>query len=149
MTRAMDRLDALATMTLPQLRTEWLRVYRTPTPAIGKRLLALAIAHRLQEKTMGRLAGEYARELSRLAAKLEKHGTLEVDAAAKLKVGSRLVRDWHGTPHQVLIRDGGFVYRDRVYGSLSQIAQEITGAKWSGPRFFGLKSPRLRTATHA
>lgn len=149
MTRAMDRLDALPTMTLAQLRAEWLSVYRTPTPNLGKRLLALAIAHRLQEKTMGRLANEHARELSRMASKLEKDGTLEVDAGAKLKVGSRLVRDWHGSPHQVLIRDDGFVYRDRVYGSLSQIAQEITGAKWSGPRFFGLKSPRLRTVANA
>src|SRR3546814_10021789 len=51
---------------------------------------------------------------------------------------TRLVRDWHGKPHQVLIRDDGFVYQDRVYRSLSHIARAITGSNWSGPRFFGL-----------
>src|SRR3546814_11127997 len=59
-------------------------------------------------------------------------------ATATLKIGNRLVRDWPGKPHQVLIRDDGFVYQDRVYRSLSHISRAITGSNWSGPRFFGL-----------
>ena len=63
---------------------------------------------------------------------------MSVDAASELKAGSRLVRHWRGVPHQVLIRDDGYAYGDRIYQSLSQIAHDITGTNWSGPRFFGL-----------
>ena len=137
-----DQLAALATMSPAQLRGEWLQQFRTPAPAVGHRLLALAIAHRVQEKAMGGLASEHVRELARLGKRYAATGEVEADATATLKVGTRLVREWRGTPHQVLIRDDGYGYRDRVYGSLSQIARDITGTNWSGPRFFGLRSAK-------
>ncbi len=95
---------------------------------------------------MGGLSSAHVREMARLAKQAAK-GTLSVEPAASLKVGSRLVRDWHGEPHQVLIRDDGFVYRDKLYRSLTPIARDITGSNWSGPRFFGLKGARATGRT--
>ena len=74
----------------------------------------------------------------RLGVRYAKTGDVGADVAATLKVGTRLVRDWGGVPHQVLIREDGYLYGERVYGSLSKIARDITGTSWSGPRFFGL-----------
>jgi hypothetical protein len=138
-TKLNDRLETLATMSPAQLRIEWRQVYRTAPPAIGPRVLALGIAYRLQEKASGGLPAARVRELARLAKGAAK-GSLKPEHGATLKVGSRLVRNWHGETHQVFIRDDGFVYRDTVYSSLTPIARAITGSNWSGPRFFGLKA---------
>ena len=88
---------------------------------------------------MGGLGAHHRGELARLAARYARTGEVEVDGAAALKVGTRLVRDWQGTTHQVLIQDGGYLYRDKPYRSLSQVARAITGTSWSGSRFFGLR----------
>ena len=146
MSRLDDRLAALATMSPAHLRGEWRQSFRAPPPAVGPSLLALGIAYRLQEKEIGGLSSAHVREMARLAKQAAK-GTLSVEPAASLKVGSRLVRDWHGEPHQVLIRDDGFVYRDKLYRSLTPIARDITGSNWSGPRFFGLKGARATGRT--
>ena len=136
-----DKLAALAIMSPVQLRGEWLQLFKREAPATGPRLSALAIAYRLQERSLGALASEYRRELARLGKRYAATGELDADPTARLKPGTRLVRDWRGRTHQVLIRDDGYGYRDRVYASLTQIAREITGTNWSGPRFFGLKRP--------
>jgi hypothetical protein len=125
-----------------QLRGEWLQTYKSAAPAIGPTLLALGIAHRLQEKAFGGLPGVHARELARLGTKYAKSGDVGAHVAATFKVGTRLVRDWQGESHHVLICDDGYRYRDHHYRSLSEIARVITGAHWSGPRFFGLKTRR-------
>ncbi len=129
-------------MSPAQLRGQWLQTYKSAAPPIGPTLLALGIAHRLQEKALGGLPGVHARELSRLGAKYAKNGDVGADVAATFKVGTRLVRDWQGKSYHVLICDGGYRYRDQHFRSLSQIARVITGAQWSGPRFFGLKTRR-------
>lgn len=98
-----------------------------------------AIAHDIQERVHGGLAPNVARELDRIAKRLARDGTCGADRT--LKPGTRLVREWHGRTHHVLVLDQGFQFEDRAYRSLSQIAQAITGAKWSGPRFFGLNQP--------
>ncbi len=146
MSRLDNRLAALATMSPAQLRREWRQSFRAPPPAVGPSLLALGIAYRLQEKAVGGLSSAHVREMARLAKQAAK-GTLSVEPAATLKVGSRLVRDLHGESHQVLIRDDGFVYRDKLYRSLTPIARDITGSNWSGPRFFGLKGARASGRT--
>jgi hypothetical protein len=140
MARLDDRLAALATMSPAQIRGEWLQEFKYSAPDVGHRLLALALAHRLQVKANGDLNTRHARELDRLAGKYARTGELDLDSAASLKVGTRLVRQWQGTIHQVEIVDGGYIYGDRQYRSLSQVARAITGANWSGPRFFGLRS---------
>jgi hypothetical protein len=87
----------------------------------------------------GGLPVRHARELARLGVRFARTGEVDADAASSLKVGTRLVREWGGEVHQVLICESGYEYRNRSYGSLSQIARDITGTSWSGPRFFGIK----------
>ena len=125
-------------MSPTQVRAEYHRMFKAEPPNVGPSLLSLAIAYRLQEKARGGLSSEHARQVSHIASQLARDGTVSVDAAAELKAGSRLVRHWRGVPHQVLIRDDGYAYGDRIYQSLTQIARDITGTNWSGPRFFGL-----------
>ena len=85
-------------------------------------------------------------ELTRLGAQFAKTGELAIEPSASLKPGSRLVRNWRGKPHDVTIREDGYLYRDQLYRSLSHIAREITGTNWSGPRFFGLTRTTKRKA---
>lgn len=138
MTKFDDQLSGLATMSPAQLRAEWRRVYKEPPPPLSHDLLRRGIAHRLQERMHGSLPAMIARELGRLAKRLERDGDCAFDRTAK--PGTRLVRDWHGKSHHVMILEKGFLFEDRHYASLTRIAFAITGAKWSGPRFFGLKT---------
>jgi hypothetical protein len=135
-----DQLAALATMSLAQLRSEWLQIYKSAAPdAVGRSFLMLGIAHRLQEKASGGLPVASVRELDRLGRRLDQTGNLGEEPTAHLKLGTRLVREWQGRSHQVELTESGYLYRDQHYASLSQIARAITGTQWSGPRFFGLK----------
>ncbi len=138
MARLDDKLAALATMSPAQLRGEWLQLFGSGAPPVGQKLLALAIAHRLQEKARGGLPAKLAREIECLVRQIDKGGALKGSASATLRPGTQLVREWRGTTHRVMILDDAYLYRDERFGSLSEIARKITGAHWSGPRFFGL-----------
>ncbi|WP_221793667.1 DUF2924 domain-containing protein [Aquisediminimonas sediminicola] len=133
-----QQLAALANMTPTQLRDKWFQTFNFMAPDVGKKMLALGIAYRLQEQLLGGLSSPHSRELTRLEMRFAKTGTVNVDRAATLKVGTLLVREWQGKTHQILIQDEGYLYQDQVFGSLSQVARHITGTHWSGPRFFGL-----------
>lgn len=137
MTLLEERLTALATMAPAQLRAEWLRAHKSPAPAMTPDLLRRGIAYRLQEQVHGGLRPAVKRELERLGAQLDRTVPVAV-ASMHIKPGTRLVRDWGGVCHHVVVEEGGFSYRDQRYSSLSEIACTITGTKWSGPRFFGL-----------
>jgi len=139
MAKLEERLAALATMSPAQLRGQWLQLFRSEAPAVSASFLIRAISHRMQEDELGKLGSSYVKELDRLAAELGRTGTISSSAASTIKPGTRLVRNWHGEDHHVLIREDGFIYDDTLYASLSQIAKLITGTIWSGPRFFGLK----------
>jgi len=133
-----EKLDALATLSPAHLRAEWLKLYRTPAPPLTPDLLRRGIACRLQERAHGSLSAATLREIDRLCRHFLRTGEAVSVPPIRIKPGTRLVRDWGGCSHHVIVLDGGFLYQDRRYGSLSQIAFDITGAKWSGPRFFGL-----------
>ena len=135
-----DTLTKLAAMSPAQLRGEWLRIHKSPAPAMTPDLLRRGIGYRLQEQVHGGLRHALKRELERLGAKMDRTEPVAV-ASLHIKPGTRLVRDWGGTSHHVLVEEGGFSYREQRYRSLSEIACAITGTKWSGPRFFGLKRP--------
>lgn len=140
MAKLEDRLAALATLSPAQLRGQWLQLFKSEAPAQSAPFLIRAIAHRMQENELGKLGSAHAKELDRLAAELGRTGTISSSAASAIKPGTRLVRSWHGEDHHVLIQEDGFIYRDKLYRSLSEIAKLITGTSWSGPRFFGLKA---------
>ncbi len=133
-----EKLAALATMSPAQVRTEWLRTFSTPAPKLGHRLLAYAIAYRWQENVSGGLAAKQAREIDGMIRRLEMGEEIKAAVAPTLRPGTQLVREWRGSTHRVMILDDAYLYRDQRYGSLSEIARKITGAHWSGPRFFGL-----------
>lgn len=131
-------LDQLKTMSPAQLRAAWREQYRSPAPDIAPDLLRRGVAYKMQERRFGRLASFTRRELDRIVARLEQDGDAGNLIPPRLKPGTRLIRSWHGTVHQVLVLADGFEHEGRSYRSLSQIARAITGAHWSGPRFFGL-----------
>jgi hypothetical protein len=133
-----DQLAALATMSSAQLRNEWLHLYRAPAPDMSPDLLRRGVAYRLQERSTGGLSGETKKAVAALMRQMEKTGEAVIVPSTRIKPGTRLVRDWGGASHHVLVVEDGFLYREQRYRSLSTIAQHITGAKWSGPRFFGL-----------
>jgi hypothetical protein len=131
-----QQIDRLRSLSTTQLRQEWQRVWKEPPPRLGHDLLRRGLAWKLQEQAHGGLPRATTRELERLGRLVERGRPLGLERAAK--PGTRLVRQWRGRTFHVAVMDDGFLYDDRRYSSLSQIAQVITGTKWSGPRFFGL-----------
>ena len=123
-----------------ELRTEWRRLFRTQPPSLSRDLVMRAIAYRLQELAHGGLAKVTVRKLESLAAALEEDGEIGLLSGPQIRPGARLVREWRGRTHTVSVTEAGFHYDGRDYASLTKIARAITGAHWSGPRFFGLKT---------
>src|SRR5436305_949308 len=123
-----------------ELRTEWRSLYRTDPPTrLSRDLLLRGIAFRRQERLEGGLSIAARRRLDALAAQLDAKAASAFAPAAILKPGTRLVREWHGRAHAVIVLEDGFEYQGRRYASLSRLATLITGTRWSGPVFFGLK----------
>jgi hypothetical protein len=120
------------------LRLAWRQLHRAGPPlGISRDLLIRAIANQLQEHTYGGISRALRQRLQSLACEVEK-GHTSFDSAVVVKPGTTLLRQWRGRVHTVLVRDDGFEYQGERYRSLTVIAQRITGAHWSGPRFFGL-----------
>jgi len=86
----------------------------------------------------GGISKTAARRMAQLSAELIDHGAIKPAQTNAFKPGTRLVREWQGRVHEVVITEGGFVWSGNTYGSLSHVARLITGTRWSGPRFFGL-----------
>lgn len=134
-----NKLGELEAMLPSQLRAVWRDVYRSVAPDISPGLMRLAIANRMQERAHGRLSSSTVRQISRMQQRLMKGDSLADERSVTLKPGTQLLREWKDRSYRVLVLDDGFEYENRHYQSLSHIAREITGAHWSGPRFFGLK----------
>jgi len=132
-------LAALTRTTATDLRAEWRRLYRThPPKKLSRDLLELGVAWKLQERVLGGLSATTKRQLAELARTMESKSDLAKARKVSLKPGARLVRAWGGETHEVLVIEDGFVWRGKTWGSLSVIAREMTGTRWSGPRFFGV-----------
>jgi hypothetical protein len=101
-------------------------------------LLVRTIAYRLQELAYGGLSKATQRRLIALTKELQTKGSIISDPGPRVRPGARLVREWRGRIHTVVVTEDSFEYAGKTYSSLSKIAQAITGAHWSGPRFFGL-----------
>lgn len=139
MARRTHRLDAdlaaLASMPSAELRERWLAT-GTAVPSAPTPLLRRLLAQRLQERRHGVLPVMVVRELERMAGR----SSLPAPAARRpsLTNGTRLIREWNGQTVAVEVVEDAFLWEGRTYRSLSEIAREVTGAHWSGPRFFGL-----------
>jgi hypothetical protein len=140
-------LDRLPATPIADLRKRYCELFRTKPPkAFGPDLLRRSIAHRIQEKAYGGLSVPTKRLLDQLvkAALAKPNGRLELPR--RIKPGSELVRTWKGKSYRVMVLADGFAYGGKTFASLSEIASTITGTKWNGPRFFGLRSPSIRDA---
>ena len=135
-------LQALPTLSTDELRKEWRRLYRSQPPRLSRDLLVRAIAYRIQELRYGGLSKATSRNLAALLQAQRSDVKTAPESAQKIRAGARLVREWNGRAHTVIVEEEGFTYVGRNYRSLSAIAREITGARWSGPRFFGLALKR-------
>jgi hypothetical protein len=144
MAKRLPLIEQLDSMTIAQLQHVWGRLYGRAAPSLSPDLLRRGLAYRLQEKKKGGLDQQTKKYLERYAGKAGL-ADAKPPLGAKLSVGTKLVRDWHGVGHSVTVLDDGFDYEGRHLRSLTAIARHITGTKWSGPRFFGLtaKGPAL------
>lgn len=140
--RAVDKtLIRLATMPIIELRLLYREVFRDePPPAFGPDLLRRSIAHRHQEKAHGALSRPTQTRLNQMvkAAAAQPNGQLKIPR--HIKPGSELVREWKGKVYRVVVKADGYAYGGKTYTNLSEIASQITGTNWNGPRFFGLRA---------
>ena len=151
------KLQALEQMDYAALSSEWRRLYRSPPPKrVSRALLTLGVAWKIQEQAYGGLGAATRRRLADLARTVERDGDVTRNRVAHLKPGAKLIREWQGKPHTVVVVEDGFEWQGRQWRSLSAIAREITGGHWSGPRFFGLNGkaaqqtdPRAEAAADA
>ena len=149
-------LAQLPTMERDQVLRLWIDLVKsTPPVAISRQLLERGLAYALQESQFGSLSSRTRKDLQKISHSADENNvgkaTLGQSQAkpnggqskarsptVSLSPGMRLVREWQGRSHVVDVREDGFQWNDRIYRSLSALASDITGAKWSGPRFFGL-----------
>ncbi|HEY4135534.1 MAG TPA: DUF2924 domain-containing protein [Alphaproteobacteria bacterium] len=129
-------ISMLADLPRAHLVTRWQTLYGAPPPkGMSQRLMIGALAYAQQAKQQGGASATLSRRLAKLIA-----GTpiSEAPAPRVLKSGARLVREWNGKTHTVEAVENGFIWKGTHFRSLSAVARAITGARWSGPRFFGI-----------
>jgi hypothetical protein len=135
-------LESLPDLSTSALREKWEFLSGTPaSPGLNRFLLIRVIAYRLQERAFGGLKPSSRARLDQAISTLT-GDSAKVPARRQLKPGSRLLREWHGTTHEVIVTHDGMLYQNKRYRSLSEVAGIITGGHWSGPMFFGLVKSR-------
>jgi hypothetical protein len=137
-----NELASLPALGPERLKERWRTLYGTePPPRISEDLLRRAIAYRLQERSLGGLKPSTRRLLRRVAEEARPRHSTSATPAPRLRPGAVLIREWRGTSHQVTVLEDGVLFRGKRHRSLSEVAREITGNRWSGPLFFGLRAP--------
>ena len=132
------QIAELANRSTPDLRLAWRQLHHTGPPlGLSRDLLIRALANQLQEQSYVGVSRVLRRRLQSLARASE-NATMAVDPGLMLKAGTTLVRRWRGHTHTVLVHNDGFEHEGQHYRSLTAVAERITEAHWSGPRFFGL-----------
>lgn len=132
-----EQLESLRQQNRTELRDLWHQLFgRSPSEELRKDIMVRVLAYKIQEKASGRVRAGTRRQLRQL---LDKHIQNSSVTPLKIKPGTRLIREWKGRIHNVIIAERGYEYQERLYGSLSEIARLITGTRWSGPVFFGVK----------
>lgn len=143
-------LAELSKSPIKQLRDRWLVLFRAAQPpAFGPDLLRRGIAQRIQEQRYGGLSAPVLRQLNQVMKAMADNPSGRIELPRRIKAGAVLVRTWKDKSYRATVLDNGFSFEGRTYPSLSEIAREITGTRWNGPRFFGLrtKSPTANGTT--
>src|SRR3984893_18592324 len=139
-----EEIAVLSNAGIATLRERWKNLYgKQPPGGLGRSFLIRAIAYRLQEQTCGGLKPSTRRLLARVAAETAGGSSPKKPQSRRAEMGTILVREWQGNAHRVTVLDDGVAFNGKRYRSLSEVAREITGSRWSGPRFFGLRSPGM------
>jgi hypothetical protein len=142
----------LRDLNVKALRVRWRMSFgRDAPPQLSRHLLFAMLAYRLQGEVMGDLDAETIRFLTMIELAPSKQAAVPLTQAFErrkrdLSAGTVLTREWAGQHHRVMVLDGGFAWQGRTYRSLSEIAKAITGTKWNGPRFFGLRENKSSEA---
>jgi hypothetical protein len=141
-------IEDLDHLSRAKLRELWEREFaEKPPSSIGRDILALGIAYVRQERRYGGLPKPVARELNRLLSRVLGESSGSADHIMPLpRAGTVLRREWRGVTHHVTIVEDGFLWSGKKYPSLSFIARAITGTKWNGPRFFGMREARTKVS---
>ena len=133
-------IAALQSSDVTRLKTRWRSLYGGEAPArFSRDLLMRAVAYRMQERAMGGLKPSIRRLFERVAADAHARRPLKLMLQATPQPGAILIREWRGVKYKVVVRADGFSFRNQHYRSLSAVARLVTGSRWSGPLFFGLK----------
>lgn len=140
-----DRIQELPAQPRPALLALWRELFKGPPPTqVRKEVLVKFLAYRMQEQAYGGLSPAARKRLSELARQLENDPKAALSVAPQIKPGTRLVRHWRGKSHCVTVIQGDYEYAGKRFASLSEVARLITGTRWSGPLFFGLRSGHAR-----
>jgi hypothetical protein len=143
-----SEIAALFDLSVSELKDRWRSIYGTePPPRSSRKLLVSAIAYRVQERVFGGLKPSMRRLLERTSEDAGGHQISRNRPVTRASAGNVLIRDWQGKSHHVTVLDRGVLYGKKNYRSLSQVARVITGCRWSGPLFFGLRD-RTREGSH-
>jgi len=139
------RLAALKTTPTPDLKAQWRDLFETEPPPYNRRFILSRLSYRIQELAYGGLKPETVERLEALGEQLARGRSPRLlDRDSRPIAGTRLIREWQGVEHSVTVRDGDYEYQGRPYRSLSSVARAITGTRWNGWVFFGLKNQRGR-----
>ena len=137
---ATAELKTLSSLPTPELRLRWIQVFKRPVPPKAQREFILgSLAYEIQVRAFDGLQPATLKRLRLHASQSGATGALD------LRPGTKVMRTWNGEMHEVLALEQGFLYRDQTYRSLTEIASAITGAKWSGPLFFGLRQAKRKS----
>jgi len=144
--KVLRELLALKSAPAAQLKAKWRQLFDTEPPPYNRRFLESRLAYRVQELAYGGLKPETVERLEALAEHLDGGSPImrRIRTDNKPITGTRLIREWQGIEHCVTVREEGYEYQGRPYKSLSSIARAITGTRWNGWIFFGLKNTRTR-----
>jgi hypothetical protein len=133
-------IAGLSKLGVDELRERWKALYgKAPSREIGRSFLTRAIAYRLQERAYGGLKPSTRHLLARVAEETATGSSAKKPQIRRAQSGTVLIREWQGNAHRVTMLDEGVSFNGKRYRSLSEVAREITGSRWSGPRFFGLR----------
>jgi hypothetical protein len=136
-------LASLPKMAKAELLDLWKESFgKRPAKGMRRDLLIRFLAYRIQEQAYGGLKPETHKRLDDLARRFEANPNASISDAPQIKPGTRLIRDWRGQSHSVTVLEKGYEHAGKRYASLSQIARMITGTRWSGPLFFGIKKTK-------
>jgi len=137
-----EQIAALPSLNKAQLVVLWAKNFsKDPPLTLRKQLMVPLLAYRMQERELGGLSHTARRRLREIAASLKADGASQEQFDSSPQTGARLIRLWKGETHEVIAIGSGYEYRGQIYSSLSKIAREITGTRWSGPLFFGVRKP--------